>query len=299
MPRTYDIGDTVNPILSVTVAGVLTDATAVTAVVTKPDGSALSPAPTVNHPSVGKYNIVIAPDAAGQWIWKLTATGVGGVPLTVEYGYFYVGINPALTYYATEGELRDRMRDASDKLDGGLLGDSLHAASRAIDEYTKRRFWRDIAVTVTNRIFSVLDPWEPNFAYIDDVATKTGLVVKTDAAGAGTYGTTWASTDYALLPWNADADGGAYYWNELRALNGKLFPIDSSGRPTIQVTATWGWSQVLEQVREACLLKAQRYYRRKDTPDGIAGSSEWGAVRITKQDPDITELLDKLVKRSR
>jgi len=299
MASAFDIGDTVKLTFYVRVDGVLTDATLVTLVVTKPDGTAVSPAPTVAHPSLGTYTAVVAPDQAGQWLWKYTATGPAGVAMTVEDGFFNVEVAASSTYYATVGELRDRMRDPNDKLDAGLLEASVRVASRAIDEWCRRRFWRNTSVSA--RVYSIFDPWEPTFTYVDDIATQTGLIVKTDAAGAGTYSTTWASSDYALLPWNADRDGGAYSWNELIALNGKEFPVPltTNPRPSIQVTATWGWSQIPEQVREACLLKATNYYKRKDAPWGIAGSNEWGLVRITRQDVDVIELLNNFRKRSR
>lgn len=292
----YDIGDTVQLDFTVKVAGVLTDATLVAVVVTKPDGTAVSPALTVNHPGTGTYNAVAAPDQAGQWLYKFTATGAGGVPMTVDDGFFNVEVTAAATYYATVGELRDRMRDPNDKLDAGLLEASVRVGSRAIDKYTRRRYWKN--TSVSNRLFNVFDPWDPTFVYIDDVATLTGVVVKTDD-GTGAYATTMASTDYMLLPLNADKDGGAYSWNELIALNGKTFPVSPSGRPSIQVTATWGFSAVPDQVRESCLLKASRYYKRKDSPWGIEGTNEWGLVRITKQDFDVIELLNDFRKRSR
>lgn len=54
--------------------GALTDATtAIT--VTKPDGTALSPAPTPTHPATGTYDAAWLTTVAGVWRWTWTATG--------------------------------------------------------------------------------------------------------------------------------------------------------------------------------------------------------------------------------
>lgn len=55
-------------------SGTLTDAT-VTVAVTRPDGTALTPAPTVSHPGTGRY-AATWPSEAGLWRWTFTATGV-------------------------------------------------------------------------------------------------------------------------------------------------------------------------------------------------------------------------------
>lgn len=298
MASAFDIGDTVKLTFYVRVDGVLTDATLVVCAATKPDGTTLTPAPTVAHPGLGTYTAVIAPDAAGKWIYKFTATGGGGIAMAVEDGFFDVEVGISTTYYATVGELRDELGAAEDKLNSALLEKAVRTASRSIDEWCRRRFWRD--TTVADRTFYVLDEWDSTLAYIDDVATKTGLVVKTDADGDGVFETTWPSTDYSLLPLNADSDGGAYSWNQVKAVNGNQFQYYNwTGRPPLKITAIWGWSQIPEQIREACILKAINYFKRKDAPWGIAGSNEWGLVRITRQDADVIELLKDFVRRSK
>ena len=290
----FDVGDTVKLTFSVSVDGVLTDATLVVLDVTKPDGTALSPAATVDHPGTGTYTAVIAPDMAGQWVWKYTATGPGGVAMTVEDGFFDVELALSATYYTTVDELREEL-GGSTNLNINLLEFAVTTASRAIDEWCDRRFWRDTAVSA--RVFHVTDPWEPNYALIDDIATKTGLIVKTDDAGDGSYGTTWSASDFLLFPLNADSKGPAYAWNEIHALKGKRFQYSNwSGIPPLQITATWGWSQVPMPVRKASLLKAVNIFKRKDAPWGIAGSNEYGLIRITRKDNDIIELLDGFKK---
>ncbi len=304
MPGGVDIGDKVTLTFEVRVAGVLTNATTKTIVVTKPDGTTLSPAPTITSPSTGLYSADVYPDAAGEWLYRWAAFDAGGLAMAARDDFFMVEVALTSTYYISVDELREELADSTSKLNNNLLEKAVRVGSRAVDKYTKRRFWRN--ATASAQSFYVLDFWEPRLVYVPDIATQTGLIVKTDDSGTGSYGTTWSSSNYALGPLNADRDGGAYSWTEVQAIN-RDFPAVAdpgiwgrSGKPApVQVTAVWGWSQVPEQVREATLLKAVRYYRRKDSPDGVIGSNEWGLVRITRQDPDIIELLDKLVKRAR
>lgn len=49
--------------------------------------------------------------------------------------------------------------------------------------------------------------------------------------------------------------------------------------------------EVPAPVRQAILLYAAKFYRRKDTPDGVAGSPENGIVRTGRYDSDAESLL--------
>ena len=57
------------------------------------------------------------------------------------------------------------------------------------------------------------------------------------------------------------------------------------------MTALWGWAAVPLPVVEACLVLASRYYKRKDTPFGVMGTTETGFVDLPKVDPDVAALL--------
>lgn len=46
------------------------------------------------------------------------------------------------------------------------------------------------------------------------------------------------------------------------------------------------------EVVEAILISASRLYARRNSPEGVAGMSELGVVRILSTDPDITSLLE-------
>ena len=63
----------------------------------------------------------------------------------------------------------------------------------------------------------------------------------------------------------------------------------------VRVTARWGWPVVPRDVSMATLLLANRLYLRKDSPEGVAGSSEWGAVRLSRWDPDVEALISPYI----
>jgi hypothetical protein len=224
------------------------------------------------------------------YAWVSTGTGAGVAP-----GGFDVfdPLPVASTLYATVPELRASIGDERNQAaDAGMLEQALRSASRAVDDYCQRpgrQFW--LAPTAVSRTYR---PQDAYCAWVDDIGTTTGLVVKTDTAGDGTWATTWTTSDYQLEPLNAASSGGAYAYNRVVAVNGKSFPQGSNRRPTLQVTARFGWSQVPDPVRTACLMLAARYYRRKDAVFGIdasLGVGDLGPIRITRSDSDVTSLL--------
>lgn len=193
--------------------------------------------------------------------------------------------------YATVAQLRTHLGDTNSTQNLELLERAINATSRAIDKHCGRRFWIDSTVQVR-----VYRPEFGDLAWVDDIATTTGLVVKTDTAGDGTYATTWASTDYELQPLNADANGQAYCWTRLAAVDRYLFPTSGKVAP-LQVTAKFGWSAIPDEVEEACILRAASIFKRRESVDGLAGFGDLGVVRIsTRRDPDVAALLDNFIK---
>lgn len=49
------------------------------------------------------------------------------------------------------------------------------------------------------------------------------------------------------------------------------------------------------EVQQAILLLAARLYKRRNSPEGVAGWDEIGAVRIIARDPDIERLLEQYI----
>lgn len=195
--------------------------------------------------------------------------------------------------YASVADLRLWLGDASERLDSGLLERAINASSRAIDKHCNRRFWQDPTVSV--REYVVDDCFH---MYVDDISTSDGVIVKTDDGLTGAYAVTWTTDEYRL---NSFTDGlsptgntGApYAYTSVSAVGGRSFPKDwwRGERPTLQVTAKFGWSDVPDEVNQACLIKAAQLFRRKDAPFGVAGFEGFGPVRITRNDPDVSDLL--------
>ena len=191
--------------------------------------------------------------------------------------------------YCSTTDLREHLADGSSILTTALLERAINASARAIDRYCGRRFWLDAAVAVRT-----YKPDSPSSAYVDDIGTSTGLIVKTGTDGT-TFPTTWASTDFVLEPRNAGIVGAgstadAHAFWEIVAIAGRTFSLHSY-RPTLQVTARYGWSAAPPEVAEANILKAASLFKRKDAPFAVAGFGDFGVVRIGRNDPDVMELL--------
>lgn len=197
--------------------------------------------------------------------------------------------------YASLAQLREHYADTTN-LTAALLERAINAASRAIDRYCGRRFWLDAAVTT--RVYRPQDPYEVE---IDDIGTSTGVIIKTDTTGDATWATTWDAADYQLEPLNSEVVAAGdtvtpYAWWRIAAIDDKTFPVVTSRRTTLQITAKFGWSSVPVDVEEACILQAASLFKRKEAVFGVAGFGEFGAVRITRRDPDVVELLDPFVR---
>jgi hypothetical protein len=174
------------------------------------------------------------------------------------------------TIYATIDELKTRLR-ITDTTSDDELTDKLSVASRRIDEDTGRRFCADTSASAR-----VYDLTHLTKLLVDDVSTATGLVVQT---GDGTTWTTVQSSLYQLKPYNNLARGRAAW--QIDRVNSS-WPIGAMAR----VTAVWGWPSVPAPIHDATLLLAARLFRRKDSPDGVAGFSDMGVVRVGRWDPD-------------
>lgn len=184
--------------------------------------------------------------------------------------------------YCTVEQVRAELADVKDAIDETLITKAVTAASRAVEDWCGGRSFGldDVA---TPRLFR---PCDTDVADIDDIGSPSDLVVET---WDGSSWTTWAADDYQLEPLNAASRATAYAWHQVVALSGG-WPVGGR-RPTLRVTARWGWSAVPAQVTEATILRAVALFKRRDAPFGIAGFGDFGALRITRQDSDVVSLL--------
>src|SRR5690348_13880583 len=112
-----------------------------------------------------------------------------------------------MTAYITTAQLADYL-SIDDSADDTGLAAAITAASFAIDGWCGRNFAAIDANTVASaRTYRCTDPYHVT---IDDFATLTGLIVKTDMGDNGTYNETWTITrDYVCEPLNGVVDGQA------------------------------------------------------------------------------------------
>jgi hypothetical protein len=187
--------------------------------------------------------------------------------------------------YCTVAQLKARF-DLDGPDNDPLITNAVNAASRQVDQHCHRRFYVD--TTVAARVFQATSPY---LVEVDDFSTTTGLIVKTDSGDNGTYDVTWDAADYQVEPLNAVAGGiEGHAYTRVRAVSTRRFYLGR--RPRVQITAKWGWAAVPPPVADATMIQAARLFRRKDTPDGIAGGFEFGAVRVSSRfDPDVEMLL--------
>jgi hypothetical protein len=153
-----------------------------------------------------------------------------------------------------------------------------------VDSKCGRRFYAD-----TNATTRIYQPTHYTLVQIDDAWDVTA--VKTDEADDGTYSTTWSASDYQELPHNSIGQNGRTGWptTAIEATDTRWFPTRNA-RPSVQVTAKWGWTAVPDEVVQATLYYAQRLMYLVDTPGGSTISSEFGSLPIRRLS-DIESLL--------
>jgi hypothetical protein len=197
--------------------------------------------------------------------------------------------------YTTLALLKAQVR-VTDTADDVAFAAAITAASRAIDHECGRQFGVSTAVarTFTQDCEYYIDgsPAVPIF----DLSSASGLIVAIDDGDAGTWPTALTiDTDYRLWPYNAVADGKPYTHLLTRSTSAYRWPHYPNA---IKVTGLWGWAAVPAVVASACLIQAARFFVRRDSSYGIAGSPELGnELRLLNRlDPDVAVLLSS-VKR--
>lgn len=184
--------------------------------------------------------------------------------------------------YCSLAEVKASAR-ITDSVDDTLLELAVESASRLIDSYTQRYFYNGGTAT---RLFV---PQDSYVTEIDDLVSLTTL----QTSDGDSFDTTWASKDYQLEPLNGIVDGlTGYPATRVRAVDDYLFNV-LDGEATVRITGVWGWSSVPTAIKQATIIQAARIFKRNDSPLGIAGFGEMGAVRVGVQlDPDVKHLVE-------
>lgn len=188
--------------------------------------------------------------------------------------------------YCSLSELKASLR-ITDNIDDALLELCIESASRDIDGTCERVFYQTVGAT------RVYVPTDSFLVEIDDLVSLTTL--KTSSGGVN-FDVTWTSNDYQLEPLNGQSGGLVTPATRIRAIGDYLFPVwepsnVNAQEATVQVTGTFGWSAVPVAIKQATIILAQRHFKRYDSPLGIAGFSDLGAVRVGRMDPDVEKLI--------
>ena len=90
-------------------------------------------------------------------------------------------------------------------------------------------------------------------------------------------------------------------FTRIRAVGNNVFPYGNYVVPmlhpnTVQVTGVFGWSAIPLDVRMACILQAQRLFKRFDSPLGVLGMGDLGTIRVSRVDSDVQALLAPYMK---
>lgn len=286
------------------VSGVNTDPTTVAVVITDPTGTAVThtfagTAPAdVTKTSVGVYQLNVGCTIVGMWSYVWVGTGNAS---DVTAGTFTVQPTSNLhTFYTSIEELKSRLK-ITDTQDDFELQLAVQSAARAVEGYCGRFFYQ-ISDTRTFVPYSIYE--QP----LSDLVSISALSVDND--GDGVYEQPWVQgVDYQLAvgewEFNQLASGESRPYTWARVINavggGRFFPFIWPFAPLnrIQVVGVFGWPAVPYAIKQATLQVASEIYKLKDAPFGLMGSSEFGVVRLPKQNPYVMKLLQPYINGRR
>ncbi|MFM9634747.1 phage head-tail connector protein [Streptomyces galilaeus] len=265
-------------------------------------GAVLTGAQVTISPAAGGA-AVFGPTAAGLGVSGTTYSLVWQVPSNTPQGSYTAvlsgtsGVTPVevelpvfvslLPLYETLAEIKERLKITDTDRDARLAR-LLASASRSIDKTTSRRFYLDPSpvarvLNPRGRVTVDGDGWHLLTADIGDV---DDLAVDIGRAPA------WSDVTAQVEAEPTDA------LEELKPIT-SLLRISGSwpdgGGQRVRVTARWGWPAVPDEIREATALLTLRLFKRTDSPEGVLGSSEWGVVRVSRQDPDVYALIERYI----
>lgn len=194
--------------------------------------------------------------------------------------------------YCTIEELKRRLwpsGETPDDLDDVDIGRLITAISREIDTYTGRRFYT--TSSDESRYYTFDPDSHDGRLYTDDIQSVTALY--TDDEADLTYGTTWATSDYILMPANAALDSKPYTYIKRSPLGNYSFPSTDKG---VKITGKFGYSSSTDPedtpalVKEALIEQVLLDFEGAGGPEGFRGTLG-GAGGTVLLHPDIKRKL--------
>lgn len=268
------------------VNGTATDPTTVTLTITDPTGAVTAytfAAAQITKTGTGVYTKDIPCTVAGEWTYEWEGSTAASDAVAGTWTVYETQLG---RLYATVEALKSRLGIA-DTVDDYELHGACFAASRAIEQFCERTFYRS---GTEARTFTPANLYAVKLPEFNDLVSVTTL--KTDASGDGVFELTWSASDYQLQPVNPGAAPEQRPYTRIRAVGTLLFPLPV---PTlmrtdlVQVTGVWGWPAVPYAIRQAALILAAETFKLKDAPFGVAGFGELGLIRI-RDNPKVAAL---------
>ena len=192
--------------------------------------------------------------------------------------------------YTTLNDVKAAL-NLEDSMDNAALEMTIATASRQIDDYCGRFFYKDgTPEAPATRYYTPTDYWVlpvDDFVSISEIAT--------DDYFDREYSTIWTATDSMQEPVNNPSRG--WPLTRLLAVGSYLFPWNLP--QSVRVKGVFGWSAVPYEVKTAAKIQASRLFLRNQSPFGIAGNTDLGTVRLAaKLDADVEALLRPLRKNN-
>jgi hypothetical protein len=192
--------------------------------------------------------------------------------------------------YVTLNEVKDAL-NLEDSIDNAALEVAIATASRQIDDYCGRFFYKDgTEIAPATRYYTPTDYWilpTDDFVSISQIATDDNF--------DRLYATVWTSDDSMFEPVNNPSRG--WPMSRILAVGAYVFPWNLP--QSVRVRGVFGWSAVPYEVKTAAKIQASRLFLRNQSPFGIAGNTDLGTVRLAaKLDADVEALLRPLRKNN-
>lgn len=154
----------------------------------------------------------------------------------------------------------------------------VQSASDEVEKFCNRQFNKDTVASPRR-----YRPLTRSVVYVDDFWTTEGLIVAIDTRGDRTFTTVVPASDYEVHPLDGVVDGqpGWPFW-KIKLYQGWAPFI--CGYASVRVTAKWGWNAVPDSVKQATILLANETFALKGAPLGVAGSSDYGVLRVRENE---------------
>jgi hypothetical protein len=192
--------------------------------------------------------------------------------------------------YTTLNDVKAAL-NLEDSIDNAALEMAIATASRQIDDYCGRFFYKDGTPEVpATRYYTSDNYWVlpvDDFVSISEIAT--------DDYFDQNYSTIWTVSDRMFEPVNNPSRG--WPLTRILAVGSYIFP--RALPQSVRIKGVFGWSAVPYEVKTAAKIQASRLFLRNQSPFGIAGNTDLGTVRLAaKLDADVEALLRPLRKNN-